>query len=253
WYSNGSIVTNRALLHYGSRSAPAATLQPTEAAATSRPGADEPSPRPGTNHRTTIPSEVPLLQVQEIPCTLEGALTFQIQNVMCATALALALGIPPSTIRAVTSRFVPSPAVLPGSCNLVPICGREVLIDGAHYPWMLRPLIRGIRQRKPRKTFVLTHDFPWLSEDELREVGRILGRVRGMIVAYGLSSDDRLRTLSEGIAHNVLPPVVVTQPAVEQALRSVLNLARAGDVCLVLASNPEGVIRLLSRLGAEGR
>ncbi len=195
--------------------------------------------------------EIPILDVRDAPCTLGGTLTFQIQNIMSAAALALALGVPLTTIRTVARTFLPDATVLPGACNLFSLQGRDVLIDGARYPWMLRPLVRGIRQRNPRHTFVLVHDFPWLSADELYEVGRLLGKVRGLILVYGSPAEERLTAFREGIVHNPMPPVVALQPSLDHALRSALNLSRPGDLLLIIADNAQDAVATLEQIERE--
>lgn len=253
WCREGVIVANRALWEIGARAAFQSSLR-------SEKSMLSVAAKTAENHgeaRSVDPQEwdngpeIPLLDARDAPCTLGGTLTFQIQNVMCAAALALALGVPLTTIRAVARTFLPNPTVLPGACNFFTLQGRDVLIDSARHPWMLRPLIRGIRQRNPRNTFVIVHDFPWLTTQELHEVGRILGKIRGLIIVYGAASEDRLHALREGIVQNPMPPVVAMQPSLAHALRYALSLSRNGDLCLILADNALDAITTLERIEFE--
>ncbi|MBO9403783.1 MAG: hypothetical protein J7448_01695 [Thermomicrobium sp.] len=231
WYDDGVIVANRALYDY--QALFAWDAQTTESDAFSAPSAF--LERVETR---TEPDDIPVIAVREAPITLGGALLFQVQNVLCATALALGLGISLTAIRSTLRTFLPTHDLLPGSCNLVFLRDLIVLIDGARDLWTLRTLLRGVRQSTPHKVFVVTHGFPWLSQEDLREVGRILGRVTGMILISEPLGDERLAAFREGVVENVLPPVIVTQPDLPQALQTVLTLARPGDLCLVLASDP---------------
>jgi hypothetical protein len=74
-----------------------------------------------------------------------------------------------------------------------------------------------------------------------------------MILISEPLGDERLAAFREGVVENVLPPVIVTQPDLPQALQTVLTLARPGDLCLVLASDPsktgEIVRRIIDRNG----
>jgi cyanophycin synthetase len=243
WYQDGLIVADQALLTLASR-LPRPLRYETDSAAASPQGN-------GTDFFGTPPNEsreYPIIDVREAPCTLGGALLFQIQNIMCASALALSLGIPATTVAAVIRTFLPDTRALPGSCNVLSLRGHAVLVDGARYPWTLRSLVRGIRHRNPRKTFVLTHSFPWLNEEELREVGRLLGRLNGLIVFAEPIDEKRYRAFQDGVVQNPYPPVLAAQSDLEQALRYALSLAQPGDLCLVLAADPSRTIELLERI-----
>ncbi|MCX2726165.1 Mur ligase family protein [Thermomicrobium sp. 4228-Ro] len=243
WCQDGLIIANQALVRLATsmRRLTVALRTPNEPSL----GLDEAARRPAESE------DVVITDVRDAPCTLGGALTFQIQNIMCASALALALGLPITTIDAVARTFLPDAQTLPGSCNILSVRGHDVLIDGARYPWALRSLIRGIRHRSPRRTLVLTHAFPWLQDGEVQEVGRLLGRLNGLIVLTEPIDDERYRLFQDGVVHNPYPPILVTQPDFEQALHYVFSLAQAGDLCLVLTAEPLRTIALLERLASD--
>ncbi|MDW8059038.1 MAG: hypothetical protein RMK01_03095 [Thermomicrobium sp.] len=238
WCQDGLLIANRALVELAAERADRASIG---LHAEGRECTDVADPD------ATDASAVVVIDVREAPCTLGGTLLFQIQNLMCATALALALGLPLPTIRASIRTFLPDAKFLPGSCNVLSIRGHHILVDGARHPWTLRTLVRGVRHRNPRRTFVLTHTFPWLDEFEWQEVGRILGRLNGMIVFTEAISEERLRAFQEGIVQSPYPPVLVTHPDFEQALRYAFSLLQSGDLCIVLAADPPRTIAQLER------
>ena len=243
WCQDGLLVANQPLLRLSaSRSSLSSVWH--------RPSADRRLDELPDASASSGSDDIVITDVRQAPCTLNGALTFQIQNIMCASALALALGIPVTTIDAVVRTFLPDTHALPGSCNILTVRGQDVLVDGARYPWSLRSLIRGIRHRGPRRTFVLTHTFPWLEELEFQEVGRLLGRLNGLIVLTEPISDERFRIFQEGVVQNPYPPILVTQPDLERALHYVFSLTQTGDLCLVLAAEPERTIELLERFAS---
>ncbi len=246
WYDDGVIVANRAL--YDCHAQFAWDAQKTEDDAL--PNSSAFLERAETHSER---NEFPVIAVREAPVTLGGALLFQVQNVLCATALALGLGVSVPAIQATLRTFLPTHDLLPGSCNLFFLRDLIVLLDSARDPWTLRTLLRGVRQTNPRKVFVVTHGFPWLSREDLREIGRILGRVTGMILLSEPMGDERFGAFREGVVENVLPPVIVTQPDLPQALQAALALARPGDLCLVLASDPwrtgETIRRIIAGYG----
>lgn len=245
WFRDGTIVANAAALGRGIRP------QASGSEAESEPLVPPHTAAPEKRSPPEEAAEHPIIDVEDAPCTLGGSLTFQIQNIMCASALALLLGVPLPTIRAVIRTFLPDVHALPGSCNVLAVRGHDVLIDGARYPWSLRTLVRGIRHHNPRRTIVLTHAYPWLSEEDVRELGRVLGRLNGVIVLAEPMTEQRYRAFQEGIVQNPYPPVLMVQPDFASGLRSLLSLAQPGDLCLVLAAEPERTIALLENLESD--
>lgn len=248
WHQDGSIIANASLLELTKTASLHLSLLPflDDAADKAYPSDTSIPVGPAADRAIgTDAREVTILDVREAPCTLDGRLAFQIQNILCATALALAIGAPPGAIRTAVRTFSPSPVLQPGACNVLSIRGRPLVVDGARDPWTLRALIRGIRQYNPRKTIVVTHDFPWLDEEGLREIGRILGRINGLVILSEPLPQDRLRAFREGIIANAFPPVLVEQPDLSRAVVTALNAAKRGDLCLVLTKAPEETIPIL--------
>jgi cyanophycin synthetase len=75
---------------------------------------------------------LPLLPLEEVPLTLAGISTPNIQNVMAATAAGLGVGLSERTIVRGLRSFVPDPDRNPGRANLYELDGRVVVIDYAH-------------------------------------------------------------------------------------------------------------------------
>lgn len=78
--------------------------------------------------------EVSLGDVAEMPITLGGAASYNVANVLAASAAAIALGISPDTIRATLRRFGASPDDNPGRLALLRYRGARVVIDFVHNP-----------------------------------------------------------------------------------------------------------------------
>jgi cyanophycin synthetase len=74
----------------------------------------------------------PLLPLEDVPVTLAGISTPNIQNAMAAAAAGLGVGLSEETIVRGLRSFVPDPEKNPGRANLYELEGRIVVVDYAH-------------------------------------------------------------------------------------------------------------------------
>jgi cyanophycin synthetase len=183
--------------------------------------------------------------------TLEGSLTFQLQNLLCASALAWHMGVDPDSIASGINTFQPDVELMPGSCNIFRFQGSTILLDSARHVWTVRSLIRGIRDSAFHRTVVVTDCFPHLNEDQTQEVGRLIGRVADVVVTQrDTNSGNSLANFKEGLANNDVPPLVFAMPTEIDGIERALKMLDQGDLCLLLTQNvPEAVakIRTLAR------
>lgn len=182
---------------------------------------------------------VPLLPVNAIPSTLDGAIIFQIQNALAATLGGVALGLEPARIAEALESFVPDPAVQPGACNIVPYNGGTIVVDTPSRIWSLRMLARGIKHQRRRRTMVVTGSFPAMRYEDLNEAGRVVGSLGGIVALHGSDVDrERLEALKEGMAAAPVPPLVLSLADEMNAIDHLLNALGPDDVGLVLATDP---------------
>jgi cyanophycin synthetase len=73
-----------------------------------------------------------LLPLEEVPVTLAGISSHNIQNAMAATSAALGIGLPEEAVVAGLRSFVLDPERNPGRTNLFELDGRIVVVDYAH-------------------------------------------------------------------------------------------------------------------------
>lgn len=178
-----------------------------------------------------------LVAVDDVHFTLDGALIFQVQNLLCAIALAAGLNVPDDAIRAGVRAFSPQPDVLPGSCNIFHENGATILLDSARQVWTLKSLIRGIRHQPHRRAVIMASTFAHLPDDQLLEAGRLLGRLGGVVILHHEAPPDRIDLLKEGIAQNNIPPLVITLPTESKAIRHALRMLEHGDLCLMITDH----------------
>jgi hypothetical protein len=89
---------------------------------------------------------------------------------------------------------------------------------------------------------------------DLTEVGRLLGRASTHLVIHSEDQDPkRAAHIRQGAALNQVPPVIVHTTTEGRALARGLEIARRGDVLLVLADRPGPLGRALTRSMNRGK
>src|SRR5690606_16558223 len=137
---------------------------------------------------------------------------FQVQNLLCAVALAAALDLPDAAIREGVQTFAPDADRLPGSCNVFQVAGATILLDAARQVWTLKSLIRGIRHQRHRRTIIVSSYFAHLPMEQVAEAGRLLGRLGGVVILHSDAPQPVVDVLKDGIARNKVPPLVLAMP-----------------------------------------
>lgn len=189
-----------------------------------------------------------ILSVSEAQFTLDGSLIFQVQNLLCAVALAAGLDLPDVAIRAGVIEFSPDPDRLPGSCNIIRRGAATILVDSARQIWTLRSLIRGIRHQPHRRTVIVADCFSHLAEPQIIEAGRLLGRLGGVVILHAHDFERALLdTVIDGIAQNEIPPVVLSMHDEAEAITQALRMLGDDGICLVITDDPATTIDVIER------
>jgi len=188
---------------------------------------------------------IPLLWTHLIPATLEGRALHNVQNAMFAAALAFHMGVELETIghglRTFDSNFFQSP----GRLNVYDKHPFKVILDYAHNPAAVTMVCDVIDRFDiaGRKIAVLTMPGDRRDED-IREVGHIAA---GHFDHYICRRDDNLRGRGPrevpDLLRNALREKGVDDANIEvvedeeDANRAALEMARGGDLLLVLADH----------------
>lgn len=179
-----------------------------------------------------------IVDVSSAGFTLDGSLSFQLQNLLCASALAWHMGIDPDSIARGINTFQPDVDLMPGSCNIVRFRGATILLDSARQVWSVRSLVRGIRDSIFGRTIVVTDCFPHLDDGQTHEAGRLIGRVADVVVTQrDATHDGSLTHFKDGLANNDVPPLVFAMPNEIDGIERALKMLNPNDLCLLLTQN----------------
>ena len=188
-----------------------------------------------------------IAQIRELPSTRQGTIPFAIQNALIATAIARCCGISEDLVAAGLAAHEARPESMPGSFNVFDFGSATIVVDCPMPSWFLRTSLRASANLGSGRQVHVIGPMPDVFTEDLAEVGRLLGRNGGVLIAHGAWPAERLDLLRQGVAGNAVPPIFLQAPDERTAVRQAMDMLRAKDVLLVLAEDPEATVSLIQR------
>lgn len=188
-------------------------------------------------------AHIPLLWTHQIPATLDGRATHNVQNVMFAAAMAYSMDVKLDDIRHGLQTFDATFFQVPGRMNIFDDHPFKVILDYGHNPAAVQAMVDLVERFEPegRKLCVLAAPGDRRDED-IHEIGRIAA---GTFDHYVCRQDDHLRgrrdqevphLLRDALLEGGVSPDRITITGDEQeALDAILEMAAPGDLVLVFA------------------
>ena len=188
-----------------------------------------------------------IADVRGLPLTREGTILFAVQNALIATAIARSCGIPEQVIAAGLAAHEARPESMPGSFNVFELGSAAIVVDRPMPSWFLRTSLRASANLGSGRQIRVAGPMDDVSIEDLSDVGRLLGRNGGVLIAHGVWPPERLERLRHGVAGNAVPPIFLQAPDERTAVQQALNMLRAKDVMLILAEDPPATVSLIQR------
>ncbi len=198
-----------------------------------------------------------IVDVLDVPLTLNGAATFNIQNAMAAVAATYAVGARQSATRMALMTFNPTTGQNPGRMNLMDIGGVKVLLDYGHNVPALRALATILPRLAPGKRINVANAAGNRRDQDLHAFGAQLATMYDRI--YVCDPDPRRRergataeVIRGGILSAGFPEADLTMELDElRAARLALANSRPGDLVVLQADGVDAVIALCTSLRAR--
>jgi cyanophycin synthetase len=180
------------------------------------------------------------LELQGIPLTRNGAIGFQVENVMAAVGAAWALGIDWNTIRLGLATFVSDVDTAPGRFNVFDYRGATLVADYGHNPDAILALVKAVEALPANRRWVVISGAGDRRDDDIRRQTEILGEAFDGAILY---QDACQRGRADGEVLGLLQQGLVNAPRTKQieeirgefiAIDTALAKLQAGDLCLIL-------------------
>jgi cyanophycin synthetase len=198
---------------------------------------------------------VELVELARVPFTHGGAIGFQVQNALAATAAAWGSGLNPALIARALTTFVTDSRTVPGRFNLSERHGIQVVLDYGHNVAALTALRQAVESLGPRRT-VLALGLPGdRRDDDLRATAHCLTPVVDEYVLYELR-DRRGRAVGEvqGIMREALPVAApcALVPDQRAALAHAWTRVRPGDRLILIIDEVEEALEAMEVITEGG-
>ena len=199
----------------------------------------------------------PLVPLEDVPMTLAGVSSHNVQNAMGAAAAALGIGLPQETVVRGLRTFVLDPETNPGRLNLFELDGRVIVVDYAHNEAGMKGLVETCRGLCPNRAHV------WIafgtagdrSDEILHALGYAAARGSDHVAVAEMTRYLRGRERQELVDRLVAGCVdggasrVVVYPNEIRALGTMLRRSKPRDIVAVtaLAQRDEVFVYLRSK------
>ncbi len=180
------------------------------------------------------------VNLRDIPITRNGAIGFQVENVMAALAAAWGAGLAWDAIRRGLASFVTDADNAPGRFNVMDYRGATVIADYGHNADAMRALVAAVQAMPAKRRMVVISGAGDRRDDDIREQTAILGEAFDEVILYedacqrGRADGEVMALLRQGLAHAKRTQRIEEIRGEFVAIDSALARLQPGDLCLIL-------------------
>ncbi|SFU57306.1 cyanophycin synthetase [Pseudoduganella namucuonensis] len=197
------------------------------------------------------------IALAEVPITRNGAIGFQVENVMAAVAAAWGAGISWDAIRQGLATFANDSDNAPGRFNMFNYKGATVIADYGHNPDAMLALVQAVDALPAKRRSVVISGAGDRRDEDIRQQTEILGKAFDDVLLYqdqcqrGRADGEVVALLREGL--NGAPRTSYVDQINGEFIAIDTALARLGegDLCLILVDQVEESLAHIAKRVAE--
>jgi len=195
-----------------------------------------------------------LIELERLGFTAGGAIDFQVENALAATAAAWAAGLNPALIARGLSTFETDARAVPGRFNVSELAGVQVVLDYAHNQAAMLSLGQAVNALGRRRT-VVAFTLPGDRREE--DLGKTTAAVQTFADSVVLYDTKNLRGQPPGaiprLLRGFLPDslVVAEAPDQREGIRLAWQLLRPGDRLVVILDRVDEAFAQIEALAAS--
>ncbi len=181
-----------------------------------------------------------VIELDQVPFTHGGLVSFQVENAMASVAAAWALKLEWGVIRAGLASFTSDAGTVPGRFNLMDYRGARLIADYGHNPDAIAALIQAVKVMPANKRVVVISGAGDRRDEDIRNQTRLLGAEFDHVVLFqdacqrGRQDGEVLGLLREGLVGAARTTKVDEIRGEFLAIDTALAALEPGDLCLIL-------------------
>jgi cyanophycin synthetase len=194
----------------------------------------------------------------DVPLTRNGAIGFQVDNVMAAVAAAWAVGMPWDSIRAGLKSFAGESDNAPGRFNVFDYRGATVIADYGHNPDAILALVGAVESMPAKRRSVVISGAGDRRDEDISQQTEILGAAFDDVLLYqdqcqrGRADGEVVALLRSGLAGAKRTTRIDEINGEFVAIDTALSRLNEGDLCLILIDQvDEALAHIVARV-AQG-
>jgi cyanophycin synthetase len=197
------------------------------------------------------------LPLADIPLTGNGAIGFQVENVMAAVGAGWGLGLDWKVMRAALASFEADVASVPGRFNRFNYNGATVIADYGHNPDAIAALVQAVEAMPAQRRFVVISAAGDRRDDDIRLQTAILGDAFDDVVLYqdacqrGRADGEVLALLRDGLRDAKRASAIEEIRGEFLAIDNALDRVQPGDLCLILVDQVEEALAHIAQRVAK--
>jgi len=184
-----------------------------------------------------------LIEVDDIPITLNGAARYNVANALAALCISCAMGLEDEPIISGLKRFQNDPADNPGRCNEFTVNGARVFVDFAHNPHSIDAVVQAISAMPANTRYLLLSHAGDRSDQDIRDVTASALKLKpDCLVAAELEEylrgrapgDVPQRITNTAVANGLKQGQILQANSPAKGVEMILKQLKPGDVALLL-------------------
>ena len=190
--------------------------------------------------------------LDQVPITRNGAIGFQVENVMAAVAAAWGVGISWDAIRLGLKTFANDADNAPGRFNVFDYKGATLIADYGHNPDAILALVQAVETMPAKRRSVVISGAGDRRDEDIREQTVILGGAFDEVILFqdacqrGREDGEVLALLRSGLEGASRTSQIEEIRGEFIAIDLALERLRPGDLCLVLVDQVEEALAHLA-------
>jgi cyanophycin synthetase len=195
--------------------------------------------------------------LSEVPITRNGAIGFQVENVMAAVAAVWGAGIDWESIRNGLATFANDSDNAPGRFNMFSYKGATVIADYGHNPDAMQALVQAVDALPAKRRSVVISGAGDRRDEDIRQQTEILGKAFDDVLLYedqcqrGRADGEVVALLRQGLTGASRTSNIDEIYGEFLAIDTALDRLQAGDLCLVLVDQVEASLAHIAKRVAE--